>query len=100
MNGRDVWHRLFFTSFDRDTMELDIGWLLLLIAFVNGIIIFDLSALGIVDVSLAAWSWYGSLTAMVFIAGTTIAKARLLASKPDRANPPEPENGSTDEPSI
>lgn len=73
---RRVLHRLFFTQND----ELDLGWLLLLIGFVNGLTIFDLAALGVARVSIAAWSWYGGVITMCFIAGATIARARLIAA--------------------
>lgn len=72
--------RLFFTADDASQGELDIGWLLLAIAFINGVVFFDLAAFGVVTISVVAWSWYGSLTACAFIAGTTVAKARLLAT--------------------
>lgn len=68
-------HRLFFTRDD----ELDLGWLLLLIGFANGLTIFDLAALGVARVSIAAWSWYGGVITMCFIGGVTIARARLIA---------------------
>lgn len=73
-------NRLFFTADDPTKGELDIGWLLLGIAFLNGIVFFDLAALGVVNITIPAWSFYGSLTAMSFIAGTTVSKARLLAN--------------------
>jgi hypothetical protein len=41
---------IFFTADDTTNGELDIGWLLLAIAFVNGIVLFDLAAFGIVQI--------------------------------------------------
>jgi len=38
-----------------------------------------LEAAGKVDVSNAAWAWFGSFTAMSFISGAAISRARLIA---------------------
>lgn len=75
LNCRNLLHRMIFTS----SGDLDLGWVLLALAFVNGILFFDLAALGHARVSVAAWSWYGSLTGLSFIAGATISRARLIA---------------------
>lgn len=69
-------YRLFFTKED----ELDLGYLLLLVGFFNAVVFFDLSALGYASISLPAWSFMGGVIGMCFIAGSTIAKARLIAN--------------------
>lgn len=59
--------------------ELDLGWLLLLIAFANAILFFDLAAFKVVSISVAAWAFYGSMISLCFIAGAAISRARLIA---------------------
>jgi len=59
--------------------ELDLGWLLLLIAFANAIVFFDLAAFRLVTISVAAWAFYGSMISLCFIAGAAISRARLIA---------------------
>lgn len=79
MSARRLLFRLLFVERSDGTIELDLGWAILAIAFLNGIVAFDLAAAGIWSISVAAWSWYGSLTGLAFIAGATISRARLLA---------------------
>jgi hypothetical protein len=67
------------TLFRTKEGDLDFGWVLLIVGFTNGIVIFDLDALGIVEVGPAAWAFYGSVITMCFIAGVTISRARLIA---------------------
>jgi hypothetical protein len=73
---RKTLHRLFFTKDD----ELDLGWLILLACCAFGLLAVALDSSGVWDISIAAWSWFGSFTALSFIAGTTLSKARLIAA--------------------
>lgn len=71
--------RLLFVERRDGTVELDLGWAILAMAFLNGLLAFDLAAAGVWRVTVAAWSWYGSLTGLAFLAGATISRARLMA---------------------
>lgn len=71
--------RLLFVERRDGSVELDLGWIILAVAFANGILAFDLAAAGLWHITVAAWSWYGSLTGLAFVAGATISRARLLA---------------------
>ncbi|MGE0347630.1 MAG: hypothetical protein AB7N73_15775 [Gemmatimonadales bacterium] len=79
MTPRRLLFRLLFVERADGTVELDLGWAILALAFLNGLVAFDLAAAGIWRISVAAWSWYGSLTGLAFIAGATISRARLMA---------------------
>ena len=72
---RGLIHRLVFTK-DGD---LDLGWVILLIAFLNGILVWDFIAFGKATMTPQGWVWYGAVTTMAFISGVSIAKARLIA---------------------
>lgn len=68
--------RLFFTA----EGELDLGWALLLLCCLNGLVIFDLQAIGIIQgPSTEGWFWFGSFTLFCFLAGATVNRARLIA---------------------
>ena len=61
--------------------DLDLGWLILMIAFLNGIVVFDLAAWGLIPgPNTEAWVWYSSLTLFAFLSGVAIARARLIVS--------------------
>ena len=79
MTPRRLLFRLLFVERRDGAIELDLGWLILAVAFLNGLVAFDLAAAGVWQISVAAWSWYGSLTGLAFIAGATISRARLIA---------------------
>src|SRR6185312_15147859 len=72
---RHGWHRLVFTA-DGD---LDFGWLILVVCCVVGLGAFIASGLHHFDASRWAWAWFGSFTALAFIAGAAISRARLIA---------------------
>jgi hypothetical protein len=67
------------TLFRTKEGDVDFGWVLLIIGFANGILLFDLDAFGVVKISTPAYAWYGSVITMCFIAGAAIARARLIA---------------------
>lgn len=79
MTLRQMLYRLLFVERRDGSVELDLGWAILAVAFLNGILAFDLAAAGVWQISIAAWSWYGSLTGLAFLAGATISRARLMA---------------------
>lgn len=60
-------------------LELDLGWAILILCCLVGIFVFLLEALTPKSASIAAWTWFGAFTSMAFIAGTTLARARLIA---------------------
>jgi hypothetical protein len=59
--------------------DLDLGWVILLVGLANGLTFFDLAALGLAEVSIQAWAWYGTVITMCFIAGVSVSRARLIA---------------------
>lgn len=60
--------------------DLDFGWVILIGACVVGLTVFVAEALNLIPgPSVAGWSWFGSFTAMAFIAGAAISRARLIA---------------------
>lgn len=80
MPRRDsFWYKLFFVTHGKHDDELDLGWVLLLVAFIPAILVWVLSAFGVAKVTVAAWSFMGSLLAALLIAGIPIARARILA---------------------
>lgn len=72
---RPLRHSILYTK----DGELDFGWLILVACCVVGLGVFVGDALRILRPSVAAWAWFGSFTAMAFIAGATISRARLIA---------------------
>lgn len=81
MSGRKgFWYKLFFVTKGKDDDELDLGWVLLLLAFIPAISIWVAAAFGVAKVTVAAWSFMGSLLASLLIAGIPIARARILAN--------------------
>lgn len=73
---RRGWHRLIFTA-DGD---LDFGWIILVACCIVGLASFVASGLGVFTAPPWAWAWFGSFTAMAFIAGAAISRARLIAN--------------------
>lgn len=75
--------------------DLDLGWVILLIAFLNGIVIFDLTAIGwIPGPDTEGWLWYGSLTLFAFLSGVAIARARLIVAAKIGQHEPVPGAGA------
>lgn len=78
-NRNGFWYKLFFVTKGKHDDELDLGWVLLLLAFFPAITVWVLAAFGVAKVTIAAWSFMGSLLASLLIAGIPIARARILA---------------------
>ena len=73
---RKLRHSLLYTV----EGELDFGWLILAVCCVVGLTVFVAQSFGwIRGPSVAAWAWFGSFSAMAFIAGAAISRARLIA---------------------
>ncbi len=70
-----LWYRLFFTRED----DLDLLQVFFLTAIVFFFVAFALAGLGIWRVSTAAWATFGSVFAVLAIAGTPKWVAELIA---------------------
>lgn len=73
---RKLWQAMFFTK----EGSLDLGWLILLTCCIVGLTVFVASSVGAIKgPSVAGWAWFGSFTAMAFIAGAARDRAVLIA---------------------
>lgn len=74
--SRPLRHALFYTK----DGALDLGWLILVLCCLVGLTVFVASAVGAIKgPSVAGWAWFGSFTAMAFIAGAARDRAVLIA---------------------